>query len=224
MTFGVHLFFYLLTVFYTLLIIILGYGFFTFFKRKIEEKIVNKWLAIGTALPALIGFPISCTLTIMLLRRGNAEINDYINKHSFLFPLLIASIILFLVFFALVYIFAYDFGMAIDHKKHKLFLFIDKLDITKITRIEEKKWGVTIFYLRGYKKIEDKITVFLPLSKQFVLAKFPSIIVENKTIQEQAENQDVIKIKNTASDEKIAKTNVEIVEVEKPAPASNQNS
>lgn len=162
-----------------LLISVFLWGSITFFKVKkfMNNKFLNIPLFVSTLVIAVIGFALA--LTPIILKIWTYE-DEFIKSDPLFLSILALEFVFLLTFLVLAYVFAYDFGIAIDQKASRLQFFGQSVNINKIIALVEKKSSIKILYEQGHKNFKKRVTVYTPGSKAFVRRALSGIVSSNQ--------------------------------------------
>ncbi|WP_339049345.1 hypothetical protein [Spiroplasma endosymbiont of Colias croceus] len=178
--------YYIALVMFILLLVILGWGWYSFNKPKTTIKFLNLKLLVATLIVGVIGLVISIVPIGMQVWTFEPE---YIKSDPAFLTLLIVEYIFLVIMLGLAYIFSFDFGIAVD--EHNIYFFGQSLNTSKIVALEQKKNVLKIVYEQGIKKIKKRLTIITPQAQLFVkdhLAQKVIANVELETVAESANN------------------------------------
>ncbi|WP_395472849.1 hypothetical protein [Spiroplasma endosymbiont of Nomada rufipes] len=178
--------YYIALVMFILLLVILGWGWYSFNKPKTTIKFLNLKLLVATLIVGVIGLVISIFPIGMQVWTFEPE---YIKSDPAFLTLLIVEYIFLVIMLGLAYIFSFDFGIAVD--EHNIYFFGQSVNTSKIVALEQKKNVLKIVYEQGIKKIKKRLTIITPQAQLFVkdhLAQKVIAIVELETVAESANN------------------------------------
>lgn len=178
--------YYIALVMFILLLVILGWGWYSFNKPKTTIKFLNLKLLVATLIVGVIGLVISIVPIGMQVWTFEPE---YIKSDPAFLSLLIIEYIFLVIMLGLAYIFSFDFGIAVD--EHNIYFFGQSVNTSKIVALEQKKNVLKIVYEQGIKKIKKRLTIITPQAQLFVkdhLAQKVIANVELETVAESANN------------------------------------
>ncbi|TLF27580.1 MAG: hypothetical protein FCO83_00865 [Spiroplasma sp. WSS] len=178
--------YYIALVMFILLLVILGWGWYSFNKPKTTIKFLNLKLLVATLIVGVIGLVISIVPIGMQVWTFEPE---YIKSDPAFLTLLIVEYIFLVIMLGLAYIFSFDFGIAVD--EHNIYFFGQSVNTSKIVALEQKKNVLKIVYEQGIKKIKKRLTIITPQAQLFVkdhLAQKVIANVELETVAESANN------------------------------------
>jgi len=178
--------YYIALVMFILLLVILGWGWYSFNKPKTTIKFLNLKLLVATLIVGVIGLVISIVPIGMQVWTFEPE---YIKSDPAFLSLLIVEYIFLVIMLGLAYIFSFDFGIAVD--EHNIYFFGQSVNTSKIVALEQKKNVLKIVYEQGIKKIKKRLTIITPQAQLFVkdhLAQKVIANVELETVAESANN------------------------------------
>ncbi|MBP1525426.1 MAG: hypothetical protein H9Q65_02370 [Spiroplasma ixodetis] len=178
--------YYIALVMFILLLVILGWGWYSFNKPKTTIKFLNLKLLVATLIVGVIGLVISIVPIGMQVWTFEAE---YIKSDPAFLTLLIVEYIFLVIMLGLAYIFSFDFGIAVD--EHNIYFFGQSVNTSKIVALEQKKNVLKIVYEQGIKKNKKRLTIITPQAQLFVkehLAQKVIANVELETVAESANN------------------------------------
>ncbi|WP_342218941.1 hypothetical protein [Spiroplasma endosymbiont of Amphimallon solstitiale] len=178
--------YYIALVMFILLLVIFGWGWYSFNKPKTTIKFLNLKLLVATLIVGVIGLVISIVPIGMQVWTFEPE---YIKSDSAFLSLLIVEYIFLVIMLGLAYIFSFDFGIAVD--EHNIYFFGQSVNTSKIVALEQKKNVLKIVYEQGIKKIKKRLTIITPQAQLFVkdhLAQKVIANVELETVAESANN------------------------------------
>lgn len=178
--------YYIALVMFILLLVILGWGWYSFNKPKTTIKFLNLKLLVTTLGVGAIGLIISIVPIGMQVWTFEPE---YIKSDPAFLSLLILEYIFLVIMLGLAYIFSFDFAIAID--EHNIYFFGQSVNTSKIVALEQKKNVLKIVYEQGIKKIKKRLTIITPQAQLFVkdhLAQKVIANVELETVAESANN------------------------------------
>ncbi|WP_174481595.1 hypothetical protein [Spiroplasma endosymbiont of Danaus chrysippus] len=178
--------YYIALVMFILLLVILGWGWYSFNKPKTTIKFLNLKLLVATLIVGVIGLVISIVAIAMQVWTFEPE---YIKSDPAFLTLLIVEYIFLVIMLGLAYIFSFDFGIAVD--EYNIYFFGQSVNTSKIVALEQKKNVLKIVYEQGIKKIKKRLTIITPQAQLFVkdhLAQKVIANVELETVAESANN------------------------------------
>ncbi len=178
--------YYIALVMFILLLVILGWGWYSFNKPKTTIKFLNLKLLVATLIVGVISLVISIVPIGMQVWTFEPE---YIKSDPAFLSLLIVEYIFLVIMLGLAYIFSFDFGIAVD--EHNIYFFGQSVNTSKIVALEQKKNVLKIVYEQGIKKIKKRLTIITPQAQLFVkdhLAQKVIANVELETVAEIANN------------------------------------
>ncbi|MBP1526829.1 hypothetical protein [Spiroplasma endosymbiont of Dactylopius coccus] len=178
--------YYIALVMFILLLVILGWGWYSFNKPKTTIKFLNLKLLVATLIVGVIGLVISIVPIGMQVWTFEPE---YIKSDPAFLTLLIVEYIFLVIMLGLAYIFSFDFGIAVD--EHNIYFFGQSVNTSKIVALEQKKNVLKIVYEQGIKKNKKRLTIITPQAQLFVkdhLAQKVIANVELETVAESANN------------------------------------
>jgi len=109
----------------------------------------------------------------------------------------------------LAYLFAYDFGIALDAENNTLQFFGQAINTEKIISLETKKNSLQVIYEQGYRNNKKKITIFTPKAKLFAKEVLVDIIARNQANREEIAAQQAILTQDINLDTNINEVNLE---------------
>jgi len=109
----------------------------------------------------------------------------------------------------LAYLFAYDFGIALDAENNTLQFFGQAINTEKIISLETKKNSLQVIYEQGYRNNKKKITIFTPKAKLFAKEVLADIIARNQANREEIAAQQAILTQDINLDTNINEVNLE---------------
>ncbi|WP_425376668.1 hypothetical protein [Spiroplasma endosymbiont of Aleiodes alternator] len=178
--------YYFALVMFILLLVILGWEWYSFNKPKTTIKFLNLKLLVATLIVGVIGLVISIVPIGMQVWTFEPE---YIKSDPAFLTLLIVEYIFLVIMLGLAYIFSFDFGIAVD--EHNIYFFGQSVNTSKIVALEQKKNVLKIVYEQGIKKNKKRLTIITPQAQLFVkdhLAQKVIANVELETVAESANN------------------------------------
>gem|GEM_PF-873028 len=107
------------------------------------------------------------------------------------------------------YLFAYDFGIALDAENNTLQFFGQAINTEKIISLETKKNSLQVIYEQGYRNNKKKITIFTPKAKLFAKEVLVDIIARNQANREEIAAQQAILTQDINLDTNINEVNLE---------------
>lgn len=177
--------YYIALVIFILLLIILGWGWYSFSKPKTIAKFLNMKLLIATLVFGGIGLVISIVPIGMQIWTFEP---DYIKADPTFLSLLIIEYIFLIVLLALAYVFSFDFGIAVDEHKHNIYFFGQSVNTSKIVALEQKKNVLKIVYEQGIKKMKKRLTIITPQAQLFVKDHLTEKVFANSQLEEVIES------------------------------------
>lgn len=169
--------YYVILVMSFLLLTVFIWGGITYKKVKTRIKFLNRPLLTLTLTIGIIAFLFAWVPIFLQVWKYD----DEFVKKDLVFILILVFEFLFLVgFLLLAYVFAFDFGIALEEDETKLQFFGQTINTNKIIALEEKKYGLKIVYEQGYKNIQKKVTLFTPNAKKFAIKILTHIILANQ--------------------------------------------
>ncbi|WP_342253197.1 hypothetical protein [Spiroplasma endosymbiont of Zeiraphera isertana] len=178
--------YYIALVMFILLLVILGWGWYSFNKPKTTIKFLNLKLLVATLIVGVIGLVISIVPIGMQVWTFEPE---YIKSDPAFLTLLIVEYIFLVIMLGLAYIFSFDFGIAVD--EHNIYFFGQSVNTSKIVALEQKKNVLKIVYEQGIKKIKKRLTIITPQAQLFVKDHLAQKVIANfelETVAESANN------------------------------------
>lgn len=176
--------YYIALVMFFLLLVILGWGWYSFNKPKTNAKFLNLKLLITTLVIGVVGLVISIVPVTMQIWTFDPE---YIKSDPIFLSLLILEYIFLVIMLGLSYVFSLDFGIAVD--EHNIYFFGQSINISKIVAVEKKKNVLKIVYEQGIKKMKKRLTIITPQAQLFVLSQ--------KLITNNVQLADVVSVSDT---------------------------
>lgn len=169
--------YYIVLVMSFLLIAVFLWGALTYKRSKTNIKFLNRPLLALTLSVAAIGFILAWVPIGM-------EVWDYddelIRSDPAFISILVFEFIFLVGFLALAYVFAFDFGIALEKENNQLQFFGQAVNTDKIVALEEKPRSLKIVYEQGFKNIKKKVTLFSPAAKSFIRDNLTEIVAENQ--------------------------------------------
>ncbi|WP_342260513.1 hypothetical protein [Spiroplasma endosymbiont of Notiophilus biguttatus] len=175
--------YYIALVMFILLLVILGWGWYSFNKPKTTIKFLNLKLLVATLIVGVIGLVISIVPIGMQVWTFEPE---YIKSDPAFLSLLIVEYIFLVIVLGLAYIFSFDFGIAVD--EHNIYFFGQSVNTSKIVALEQKKNVLKIVYEQGIKKIKKRLTIITPQAQLFVKDHLAQKVIANVELEIVAES------------------------------------
>lgn len=169
--------YYIVLVMSFLLIAVFLWGALTYKRSKTNVKFLNRPLLAATLSVAAIGFILAWVPIGMQVWDYDDEL---IRSDPAFISILVFEFIFLAGFLALVYIFAFDFGIALEKENNQLQFFGQVVNTDKIVALEEKPRSLKIVYEQGFKNIKKKVTLFSPAAKSFIRDNLTEIVADNQ--------------------------------------------
>lgn len=176
--------YYIALVMFILLLVILGWGWYSFNKPKTTIKFLNLKLLVATLIVGIIGLVISIVPIGMQVWTFEPE---YIKSDPAFLSLLIVEYIFLVIMLGLAYIFSFDFGIAVD--EHNIYFFGQSVNTSKIVALEQKKNVLKIVYEQSIKKIKKRLTIITPQAQLFVKDHLAQKVIANVELETVAESE-----------------------------------
>lgn len=169
--------YYIILVMSFLLIAVFLWGAVTYKRSKTKVKFLNRPLLAVTLAVAAISFILAWVPIGM-------QVWDYddvlIRSDAGFISVLVLECLFLVAFLGLAYMFAFDFGIAVEADTNKLQFFGQAVNIDKIVDLETKGHSLKIVYEQGFKNIKKKVTIFTPKAKLFVKEALTEIVANNQ--------------------------------------------
>lgn len=169
--------YYVLLVMSFLLIAVFLWGAVTYKKSKSHVKFINRPLLTITLAVAAISFILAWIPIGMQIWDYDDE---FVRSDPAFISILVFEFIFLIGFLVLAYVFAFDFGIALEEENNRLQFFGQTVNTDKIIAVEEKKYSLKIVYEQGFKNIKKKVTIFTPKAKLFVKEILTDIVAVNQ--------------------------------------------
>lgn len=175
--------YYIALVMFILLLVILGWGWYSFNKPKTIARFLNLKLLISTLVIGVIGLVISIVPIGMQVWTFE---NEYVKSDPTFLSLLILEYIFLVILLVLAYIFSFDFGIAVD--ENNIYFFGQSVNTNKIVALEQKKNVLKIVYEQGIKKIKKRLTIITPRAQLFVKEHLAQKVIANIKLENVVES------------------------------------
>lgn len=198
--------YYILIVMFVLLASVFFWGFITYKRTKSETKFLNRPLLTLSIIIAVVGI----AFTIAPLGMKIWNYNDvYVRSDPAFISILVFEFIFLAAFLVLVYLFAYDFGIALDTENNQLQFFGQAINTEKIISLQTKKKSLQIIYEQGFRSNKKKLTIFTPKAKLFVQEVLTDIIARNQANREEIAAQQAILTQDINLDSNVSDVNLD---------------
>lgn len=181
--------YYIALVMFILLLLILGWGWYSFNKPKTIAKFLNLKLLILTLVTGVIGLVVSIVPIGMQVWSFETE---YIKSDPAFLSLLILEYIFLTILLILAYVFSFDFGIAVD--ENHIYFFGQSVNTSKIVALEQKKNVLKIVYEQGIKKIKKRLTIITPQAQLFVKEHLTEKVITNVKLEDVIESANDSKV------------------------------
>ena len=181
--------YYIALVMFILLLLILGWGWYSFNKPKTIAKFLNLKLLILTLVTGVIGLVVSIVPIGMQVWSFETE---YIKSDPAFLSLLILEYIFLTILLILAYVFSFDFGIAVD--ENHIYFFGQSVNTSKIIALEQKKNVLKIVYEQGIKKIKKRLTIITPQAQLFVKEHLTEKVITNVKLEDVIESANDSKV------------------------------
>lgn len=181
--------YYVLLVMFVLLASVFFWGFVTYKRTKSETKFLNMPLLTLSIVVAVIG--IALTIAPIGMRIWDYD-DAYVRSDPAFISILVFEFIFLVAFLVLAYLFAYDYGIALDSENDRLQFFGQSISNEKILSLQTKKYSLQIIYEQGFKSNKKKLSVFTPKAKLFIKEVLTDIIARNQANREEMAAQQAI--------------------------------
>lgn len=198
--------YYVLLVMFVLLASVFFWGFITYKRTRTETKFLNKPLFTLSIIMAVIG--IAFTIVPLGMKLWIYD-DSYIRSDPAFISILVFEFLFLVAFLILAYLFAYDFGIALDAENNTLQFFGQAINTEKIISLETKKNSLQVIYEQGYRNNKKKITIFTPKAKLFAKEVLADIIARNQANREEIAAQQAILTQDINLDTNINEVNLE---------------
>ncbi|MCL8209662.1 hypothetical protein [Spiroplasma attinicola] len=198
--------YYVLLVMFVLLASVFFWGFITYKRTRTETKFLNKPLFTLSIIMAVIG--IAFTIVPLGMKLWIYD-DSYIRSDPAFISILVFEFLFLVAFLILAYLFAYDFGIALDAENNTLQFFGQAINTEKIISLETKKNSLQVIYEQGYRNNKKKITIFTPKAKLFAKEVLVDIIARNQANREEIAAQQAILTQDINLDTNINEVNLE---------------
>ncbi|MCL6429031.1 hypothetical protein LT335_00592 [Spiroplasma sp. JKS002669] len=198
--------YYVLLVMFVLLASVFFWGFITYKRTRTETKFLNKPLFTLSIIMAVIG--IAFTIVPLGMKLWTYD-DSYIRSDPAFISILVFEFLFLVAFLILAYLFAYDFGIALDAENNTLQFFGQAINTEKIISLETKKNSLQVIYEQGYRNNKKKITIFTPKAKLFAKEVLVDIIARNQANREEIAAQQAILTQDINLDTNINEVNLE---------------
>lgn len=209
--------YYVVLVMSFLLLTVFLWGAFTYNKVKSDVKFLNRPLLTLTLSIGIIGFILSWIPIFMKIWTYD---DSFVRTDPAFISILVFEFLFLVGFLSLSYIFAFDFGIALEQDAQRLQFFGQTVSTNKIIALEEKKYSLKIVYEQGFKNIKKKVTIFSPNAKIFVREILAEIVAANQATKEKELNVENATIEDITIKEK---TSVDTSTIDVDAISTTQN-
>lgn len=169
--------YYVVLVMSFLLIAVFLWGTVTYKRSKAKIRFLNRPLLALTLSVGAIAFILAW---IPIGMRIWTYDDEFVRSDSAFISILVFEFIFLIGFLALAYIFAFDFGIALEEDGNRLQFFGQAVNTEKIIALEEKPHSLKIVYEQGFKNIKKKVTIFSPKAKLFAKEILTGIVAHNQ--------------------------------------------
>lgn len=169
--------YYILLVMFVLLTAVFVWGWITYSRTKTKTKFLN--IPLLTATLGVAGIGLILAFVPIFMGIWNYD-SDTVKQDAGFISILVLEFVFLAGFLALAYIYAFDFGIAIDQEQNKLQFFGQVVNTNKIVDLVEKKYSLKIVYEQGFKNLKKKISIYTPKAKQFIREQLADIIATNQ--------------------------------------------
>lgn len=169
--------YYIVLVMSFLLIAVFLWGALTYKRSKTNIKFLNRPLLAATLSVAAIGFILAWVPIGMQVWDWDDEL---LRSDPAFISILVFEFLFLAGFLVLAYIFAFDFGIALEKENNQLQFFGQTVNTDKIVALEEKPHSLKIVYEQGFKNIKKKVTFFSPAAKSFIRDNLTEIVADNQ--------------------------------------------
>lgn len=175
--------YYIALVMFILLLVILGWGWYSFNKPKTNAKFLNWKLLVTTLVIGVIGLVISIAPMVMQIWTFEPE---YIKSDPAFLSLLILEYIFLVILLGLAYVFSFDYGIAVDD--YNIYFFGQSVSTSKIVALEQKRNVLKIVYEQGIKKMKKRLTIITPQAQLFVKDHLTQKVIANVQLEDVVAN------------------------------------
>lgn len=198
--------YYVVLVMFVLLASVFFWGFVTYKKTKSETKFLNVPLFTLSIVVALIGIAFTIAPIGMKVWTYPAE---FVRSDPAFISILVFEFIFLVAFLVLAYLFAYDFGIALDTENNRLQFFGQAINTEKIIALETKKNSLQLIYEQGFRNNKKKFIIFTPKAKFFAKEVLTDIIARNQANREEIAAQQAILTQDINLDTSINEINLD---------------
>lgn len=201
--------YYVLLAMFVLLTAVFLWGFITYRKTTTQTKFLNTPLFTLSIIVAVIGIVLTIVPLGMQVWSYSGE---YIRSDPAFISILVLEFVFLVAFLVLTYLFAYDFGIALDTDNNRLQFFGQSVNTEKIIALETKKRSLQVIYEQGFKNSKKKLTIFTPKAKLFAKEVLADIIARNQANHEEVAAQQAILTQDVNLDTNITNVNLDNID------------
>ncbi len=181
--------YYVVLVMFVLLASVFFWGFITYKRTRSETKFLNTPLFTLSIVIAVVG--IAFTIAPLGMKVWSYA-DGYVRSDPAFISILVLEFVFLAAFLVLAYLFAYDFGIALDTENNHLQFFGQAINTEKIISLETKKNSLQVIYEQGFRNNKKKLIIFTPKAKLFAKEVLADIIARNQANREEIAAQQAI--------------------------------
>ncbi|MDQ7983100.1 MAG: hypothetical protein REH79_02635 [Spiroplasma sp.] len=198
--------YYVVIAMFGLLASVFFWGFITFKRTKTDTKFLNTPLFTLSIVLATVGVILS--LMPIMLQVWTYD-DAFVRSDPLFISLLVFEFVFLAAFLVLAYVFAYDFGIALEPENNRLQFFGQTVNTEKIIGLETKRNSLQVIYEQGFKDSKKKVTIFTPKAKLFVKEVLGDIVARNKVAKQGIAAQQAILEQEVNFDSNVSEVNLD---------------